>query len=71
MFHPHTYNVGDHVVLTHELSNKEGTFDAGHPFQIIDMYVRHGAVLYDLRDSGLHLIGEVTADDFSYPPTGP
>jgi hypothetical protein len=35
------------------------------------MYVRHGAVLYDLRDSGLHLIGEVTADDFSYPPTGP
>jgi hypothetical protein len=66
MFHSHSYAIGDHVVLTRELSNKEGTFDAGHEFEIIDLYERHGVPLYDLRDSGLRLLGGASADDFTY-----
>ena len=66
MFHPHSYKVGDHVKLTSEISTKEGTYDAGHEFEIIDFYERHGVALYDLRDSELHLIGGASADDFEY-----
>lgn len=66
MFHPHSFRLGDHVKITRELSNTEGTFDAGHEFEIIDFYERHGTPLYDLRDADLHLLGGVSYDDISY-----
>ena len=66
MFHPHSFRIGDHVKINRDLSNDEGTFDAGHEFEIIDLYVRHEAPLYDLRDAQLHLLGGVSYDDISY-----
>lgn len=66
VFHPHSFGIGDHVKINRELSNKEGTFDAGHEFEIIEMYARNGMDLYDLRDSDLNLLGEVPFEDISW-----
>ena len=46
MFHPHSYRVGDHVKITRDLANDEGTFEAGHEFEITGMYERHGVPLF-------------------------
>jgi hypothetical protein len=63
MFTPRGLSVGDHVFIDKDLSNEEGTFGAGHEFTIIDIHFRGDAVLYDLRDNDLHLLGDVPLTD--------
>jgi hypothetical protein len=70
MFHPHSYRVGDHVKLTRALANDEGTFEAGHEFEITALYERHGVPLYDLRDRDLNLLTEVPFEDLSWDSPG-
>jgi hypothetical protein len=66
MFTPRSFSIGDHVKINRDISNSEGTFGAGHEFEIIDLYERHGEVLYDLRDRDLRLLGKVEFADLSW-----
>jgi hypothetical protein len=66
MFTPRTFALGDHVKITCDISNREGTYGAGHEFTIIDLYERHGAFLYDLRDHEQRVLGEVPFDDIAW-----
>jgi hypothetical protein len=63
MYTPRGLSVGDHVTITRDLENAEGTFAAGHRFQIIDIHFHGGATQYDLRDHELHLLGDVPQED--------
>jgi hypothetical protein len=47
------------------MSNKEGTFGAGHDFEIIDIHFRGADTFYDLRDRDLNLLGDVPFGDIS------
>lgn len=59
MFTPRSFRIGDHVKINAALSDKEGTFAAGHEFTIIDIHFRGDDVLYDLRDRDVRLLGDV------------
>ena len=65
MFTPRTLSVGDHVRINSDLSNAEGTFGAGHEFEIIDIHFRGSDTFYDLRDHDLNLLGDVPLGDIS------
>jgi hypothetical protein len=65
MFTPRTLSVGDHVTINSAMSNKEGTFGAGHEFEIIDIRFHGEDAFYDLRDRDLNLIGNVPFEDIS------
>jgi hypothetical protein len=58
-FVPREIEAGDHVRLTAPLQNHEGTFSAGHEFEVIDVGVRDGDWIYELRDRNLNLLGQV------------
>lgn len=67
-FLPRRYHLGDHVRITQDLSNANGTFAAGHEFEIIDQHVRHGIFVFDLRDRDLNILAEVESGYLSYVP---
>jgi hypothetical protein len=71
MFTPRTYAMGDHVKIDSELTNAEGTFAAGHEFEIIGIHFREGEALYDLRDHELHVLLEVPFADISWGSDAP
>jgi hypothetical protein len=58
-FVPRDFVVGDHVRITSDIANEEGTFQAGHEFEIFDLHIRSGEFVYDLRDRDLHELGDV------------
>ena len=58
-FVPREIEAGDHVRLTAPMQNHEGTFSAGHEFEVIDIGVHGGDWTYDLRDRDLNLLGQV------------
>lgn len=64
-FTPRNYRIGEHVRINRDFSNAEGTFSAGHEFEIMDSHVRHGEFVYDLRDRDLNILGEVPVDAFT------
>jgi hypothetical protein len=66
LFTPRTFALGDRVKITTDISNREGTYSAGHEFTIIDLYERHGSVLYDLRDHEQRVLGEVPFEDIAW-----
>jgi hypothetical protein len=63
MYTPRSLSIGDHVTITCDLANADGTFATGHRFQIIDIHFHHGKTSYDLRDPELHVLGDVPAED--------
>jgi len=65
MFTPRALSVGDHVTINSDLSNKEGTFGAGHEFEIIDIHYHGNDTFYDLRDRDLNLLDDVPFGDIS------
>jgi hypothetical protein len=65
MFTPRTISVGDHVRINSDLSNADGTFGAGHEFEIIDIHFHGDDAFYDLRDHDLNLLGRVPFGDIS------
>jgi hypothetical protein len=67
-FIPRGYSVGEHVRINQDLANSDGTFQAGHEFEISDMYVRHGSFVYELRDSEQNLLGDVEPALFTRMP---
>ena len=66
MFTPRTFAMGDHIKIDRELSNREGTFAAGHEFEIIGIHAGEGGALYDLRDHELRVLLEVPFADISW-----
>lgn len=63
MFTPRWLSVGDHVRISRDLANDEGTFGAGHEFMIIDVHYRGDDVFYDLRDHDLNRLSDVPSVD--------
>jgi len=63
MFTPRELAVGDHVKITVDLQNQEGTFGAGHRFRITEIHYHSSGKVYDLRDHELHLLGNVPEED--------
>jgi hypothetical protein len=55
--------MGERVKITSDLSNGEGTFGAGHEFEIIDVHARDEGVLYDLRDHESRILMDVPFAD--------
>jgi len=66
MFTPHSYRIGDHVKITCDLESSEGTYVAGHEFEIISIHFHGENSTYDLRDRNQHLLGNVPFDCISW-----
>jgi hypothetical protein len=60
-----THRLGELVRLNRDVSNAEGTFQAGHEFHIIDAHPHGNDFVYDLRDRDLNILGDVSADCFT------
>jgi len=65
MFTPRAFSEGDHVTINSDMSNKEGTFGAGHRFEIIEIHYHGDGAFYDLRDHDLNLLGRVPFGDLT------
>ncbi|HTW84470.1 MAG TPA: hypothetical protein VMD91_10410 [Candidatus Sulfotelmatobacter sp.] len=68
MFTPREIDVGDRVTIVRPLSNKDGTFAAGHAFAVIDRRAHRDVWVFDLRDDDLNLLLDVPASDLAWAP---
>ena len=64
-FVPRLIEAGDYVRLRVALENREGTFGAGHRFEVITVHFgsHPEPTTYDLRDHDVHLLFDVPAED--------